>query len=430
MSTRSTPQKQLQKVQNRNMEDISKVCSDDLEMQMLVLAYIQDVREEKAGKMKPGKTSKGGASEHEQRLALEDDTAPSGPSFIINDRAELSGNQVKFANCKKQLVVELFSYCEPRTFSPAVRVDSLQLAKQLLTYGWDVEVVDATKSDTCTTRRKRDQFERMLHLYMGLGSRFRNIELVDGFVDWSRFGHYALEDVQAPLGQVKVHDKVANKHACIPSELVAGIAGIWSSKDIVCNYSYMDAKVQLPDRGELVWASLFPKVRKQLSRRISEELPAVSHAGKSPGSPMMQDSAARKTSSSVAQVALVSGPQGSGAGSFGGKPKKDDKVAKKKRGGKHIVDSKPEPPRKRIKHKSSSHPQVVQPEGAPPSPTAADVGVVVGLVGSVEIRPEAGEIPKSDPESRDSPKSDDAGDDEDAEGEESDKVNDGSVGVS
>lgn len=311
------------------------VCSDDLEMQMLVLAYIQDVRDEKAGKKKPGKTSKGGASEHDRRLALEDDTAPSGPGFIINDSAELSGKQVKFANWKKQLVVELFSYCEPRTFSSAVvRVDSLQLAKQLLTYGWDIKVMDTAKSDKCTAWRKKDQFERMRQLYMGLGSRLRNIELVDGFVDWSRFGHYALEDVQTPLGrEVKVHDKVANKHACIPSEWVAGIAGVWTLKDIVCNYSYMDAKVQLPDRGELVLASLFPKVRKQLSRRISEELSAVSHAGKSSGSPMMQDSAARKTSSSAAQVALVSGPQGSGAGSSGGKPKKDDKVAKKKRGG-------------------------------------------------------------------------------------------------
>lgn len=153
----------------------------------------------------------------------------------------------------------------------------MHLSKQLLTNGRGIECIGAGKSENCTTRRKKGQ------LFMRFGSRLDNLALLDGFVDRSRFGHHNTEDTQTGTRrEVRMQDKVANKVACAPFVFIAGGAAPWSSKDILCNYIYMDAKIKLRNGGEFILACLFRLAKKELSR-LSVELAVASHTGTSAG---------------------------------------------------------------------------------------------------------------------------------------------------
>lgn len=395
MAGKASPAKQIQKVQTKNLQLITEYCQDDLETQMLVLSYIEDLREQKSGKNRLKKS--GGAPDTGMKAVEDDEPASCGPGFAIPDSHEVSDKQVKFANWKKQLIVELFSSVEPRVFSIAVvKVDSLQLARQLLTYGWDVECIDSPKSDKCSTRKKKDLFERLRQLYMGLGSRLRSIELHDGFVDWSRHGHYSLEDIQTPAGrEVRIQDKVAGKFACIPSEIVGGHSGVWSAKDNMCNFSYNDAKIKVPSGGEFVLASLFPKVRRNRSRRMSEELAAVSHGGKQTRPASHGTVGVSPSSAQLALVDSIAKSEPAAAGSTVRKrtfsKTKDPKAASNTQG---------QPARKKKRETKPASARLAQQDGPPPSPTAADVDAAAGLgiAGGGEVQPAAGEIPQTSPD--------------------------------
>ena len=126
---------------------------------MLVINYLADVQSDREGKEKP---KKGKSKDVLPTLESEPTPDDDMPGFQIPDSAELSGKMLKFSNWKKGLVVELLAYVEPKKFSLAVRkVDSLNLARQLLCMGWDVEAFDPSKSDRITTRSKKLAFDRL-----------------------------------------------------------------------------------------------------------------------------------------------------------------------------------------------------------------------------------------------------------------------------
>lgn len=238
-----------------------------------MLTYIEESKT--ATDQKP--TKRGSKKQQQHALTIEDDPQRDGPGFDIPDSAEISGKQIKFVHWKKGLYTELFAYVEPSRFSRAVEhVDSLALAKQLMTFAWDVNCFDSARSDKCTTRKKKDLFERLRLMYNSLGRCLSNITMQDGFVDWAEQGHYGLEDLRTEMGRhVRVFDSIQKKIASVPSDMLVGSSTTFCNKDIIANYSYADAHITLADDGQLVLSSLFPKARRNLSRRISEELGAV-----------------------------------------------------------------------------------------------------------------------------------------------------------
>jgi hypothetical protein len=155
------------------------------------------------------------------------------------------------------------------------------LARQLLCMGWDVEAFDPSKSDRITTRSKKLAFDRLRSLYIGNGRLLKDVELVDGFVDFSSDGHYTIETVTASTGlEVRVTDRRQRKVAVVPNEMLQNATVGYRPKDIKLNFSYGGAYIDLPDGSSLALSNLFPKVRRVLAKKLSDELKAVATGGK------------------------------------------------------------------------------------------------------------------------------------------------------
>ena len=264
MIARMSPQKQLAKVHDKNVQQIVDAVKDDLEIQMLVINYLADMQSDREGKGKPKKSKS-----KESMLALEDSEVDDDqPGFQIPGSAELSGKSMRLTNWKKGLIVELLAYCEPKKFSLALRkVDSINLARQLFCTGWGVETFDSTKSDRITTRNKKLAFDRFRSLYIGNGRLPREVDLVDGFADFATHGHYSIETVSCSTGmEVRVTDKRQSKVALVPSEMLTNPTATYNPKDIKLNYSYAEAFIVLPDGSSLGLGNLFPKVRRVLNK--------------------------------------------------------------------------------------------------------------------------------------------------------------------
>lgn len=278
MTARFASHKQLAKVHDRNLQQIVDAVKDDLEIQMLVLNYLADVQADREGGEKPKRSKSKGSLPDPPEITTDDDT----PVFDIPSSAELSGKMMKLTNWKKQLIVELLAYVEPKKFSLALRkVDSVNLARQLFCMGFGVEAFDPSKSDRITTRNKKLAFDRLRSLYIGNGRLLREVELQDGFVDFSTHGHYSIETLNCKSAmEVRVTDKRQRKVAVVPSEMMTNLTTSYASKDIKSNYSYADAYIVLPDGSSLALGNLFPKVRRVLSKKLSDELDALAHDGK------------------------------------------------------------------------------------------------------------------------------------------------------
>jgi hypothetical protein len=114
----------MARVQQRQLQEIAEACQQDLEMQLLVLAYIAEVKAEREGKTKKGPKKSGSQAS----LALAGDKdGLDGPGFDIDEATQLSGKQLKLSAWRKGLIRELLAYCEPGAFGMhRCHVDSLQ----------------------------------------------------------------------------------------------------------------------------------------------------------------------------------------------------------------------------------------------------------------------------------------------------------------
>jgi hypothetical protein len=271
-----SPAKGLKMVAERQMKVITGRIENNVELQLLVISYLDDLELNRNGV--PGKGKKRKACE--ENKDTHDETDADEPGFKIDKDTTLNKHCSKFYGWKRNLVVELLQYVEPSIFGKhkKVKVDSLFVMKQLLEHGFDVEAFDDKSSDKPCTLNKLHCFDNLRAVYISLGRRFRNIDLVNGFVSWSSAGFFSVEDIRTDDGRkVRIGDKITDRVAAIPTDFLSGMSPtfVFTNEHINENWSWDKAALKFPCGRDLPLSSLFPKFRRQLGRKISEELGAV-----------------------------------------------------------------------------------------------------------------------------------------------------------
>ena len=280
-SSRAMAANALFKVNQQNMKIIIDACNGNLELQLLVLGYVQEHRErgknlhdcmkDKAEKRKAKPCPAAG-------LADADDEA----EIIIPEEATLPKNYKKYAGWNVRSLEELFQYCEPGTFSIAKRqLDSLQNARQVLEFGFGIKAgLSEGKTDAITNIekggiiRKKDCFDALRCLYLALGRRLRNLVIVEGNILWADQGIYKVERLQGSdeAPRTTVHNRFQDRRVEIPEDLVRGM----TMKELAVqqNFSIDCAYVLLPSGDSLFLESLFPRIQqvRALRRRLSDDL--------------------------------------------------------------------------------------------------------------------------------------------------------------
>ena len=165
-------------------------------------------------------------------------------------------------------------HCKLLGFFDAAQVDSALLARQCMEYAFDVYAVSDKDSDEPASKNKREAFEALRTLYNALGRRFKNLVIVDGFVDWFSQGHFMVRDVKCGgVRTVEVTEKITGKIATVPADMIMNVAETLTSKDVKQNYCMTRAVLNLKSIGvELPLYSLFPNVRRTVALYLSVEL--------------------------------------------------------------------------------------------------------------------------------------------------------------
>lgn len=128
------------------------------------------------------------------------------------------------------------------------------------------------------SKSKRDTFESLRQLYLANGRRFVNLSLKDGFVDWCAEGFYSICDERTQDGRkIALMDKFNRKTAVIPNEMAAGYTPKFTNGDIRDNFSWTEATLHFgKSEDHIQLFQFFPKVRRALTRKLSEEPGATS----------------------------------------------------------------------------------------------------------------------------------------------------------
>ena len=131
-------------------------------------------------------------------------------------------------------------------FFDAAQLDSALLARQCMEYAFDVRAVSDKDSDKPASKNKREAFQALRTLYNALGRRFKNLVIVDGFVDWFSQGHFMVRDVKCGgVRTVEVTEKITGKIATVPADMIMNVAETLTSKDVKHNYCMTRAVLNL-----------------------------------------------------------------------------------------------------------------------------------------------------------------------------------------
>ena len=296
MTSRTSPRKSLCKVHERNMKLIEEKCCNNLEMQVLVLSYLDDLE---ASKNKVPEPPKGNKNKKHQD-AFDEDDSPETTEIYIDPKAMLHRNNYKYSVWKKALFWELFQYCDPKRWTSARKsIDSVQLFKQCMEFGFDINCTDG-KSDKAASLNKLEVFTSLKALYKASGSRFQKVDVVDGFIDWQQCGCFSIQDQRSAEDgrSVIVTDRISGKSACVPTEFLKDHPAYkFSNKDITMNYSWKEAEMYIPGGDVLTLSQLFPKITRVLKKKLSDQLGATSPEGAA-GRPASKQSASEDSGGS------------------------------------------------------------------------------------------------------------------------------------
>ena len=207
--------KALMKTNDKNLKDIQGACTGNLELQMLVLATIDEY---KGGALM--RSAAGGAQPHAgpggmtaelvrrrtsrgRRATPGDDEAADagaggaqppagegyvdGPGFTIPaNHKPLAAHHKVYKNWSVKMFLDLFRYCEPSVFTTARKaIDSKILCRVMFTraFGLESGAVDEAESDKSTTAEYAECFEALRQLYIAHGRVFRQLTINNGSVN-------------------------------------------------------------------------------------------------------------------------------------------------------------------------------------------------------------------------------------------------------
>lgn len=200
----------LKGISEKQMKMITSRCQSSVDTQLLVIAYFDELEEKRAGTAQKKKTKGKDASQ----LMCDGPTGDDAPGCTINRDETLNRHHAQYSGWKRATTMSLCSYCEPTVFPPHKKptVDSVQVAKQVLERGWDVDTNDKT-SDRPPSLNKALQFDNLRAAYIAAGRPLKKITLRNGVVNWDIDGCYEICR-QDPTGSgqvVQLKDRVLEK---------------------------------------------------------------------------------------------------------------------------------------------------------------------------------------------------------------------------
>ena len=270
----ATPQKGMQRILDRQVKCIVERIRTDTNRQLLVLDFLDGLDAQERGE----KSQRRRAAKDDPGSEEDDEIASDEPGFDIEAGAVLSKHMMKYAGWRKILCLEVLSYCEPRIFAPTrrARIDSATHAKRFMEFGFCLNVLNESSSDRPMTKNKRECFDRLRQVYIKLGRRFRSLTFKAGRnfdVDWTSQGVYTIaESKVAGTTTVELTDKFTDKTVTLPIEWLEGCPpGFFENEKIKENWSTQRASITLPSGEELECYSLFPKLKRTLARKLSDE---------------------------------------------------------------------------------------------------------------------------------------------------------------
>ena len=264
------------------MQWLNDHLKDDIALQVITVDFVETAIAEKEGKpSEPPLKKKKTFQEEEVPEPHEDDTAP---GFTIEPTVELPRQAAKYSGWKKNLITELFAFCEPKVWSRAKKlVDSLLLLKQLMCFAFNLKCFDDKTSDKVGHKLKATVFASLHVVYLANGRRLRSVFLIDQFVDWGVEGFFSIEVVvtdtkKQDKREIRVYDKIhQSKMRVVPDDMMPRLGVTVSNRVIECNFCWEDAFIFIDEAkaSKLVFSTLFPQLKRSLARKISDELGAT-----------------------------------------------------------------------------------------------------------------------------------------------------------
>lgn len=275
---KTVQQKALDKVQQENIDAIMAEARGNLEVQVLLLSTIKDWKAQKDGTA--------AAPKRKNKSAQFDDSGDdsggrddAGPPFEIDQKLTLGRSGTRYAAWKKALFLELFHYCGGRRWNPAKKLlDSLPQLQQVFEYSFDLNISDPTRrQDRSVQTNKKATFEALAALHEAHGRRLLSIDVRDGAVEWTKQGCFSVVDTTQKDGarRIVVTDRFANRVANLPEYMLSDCQDAPLTNDnIMMKYSYQGAYLKINASDKFECHNLFPRAKRQLVRRMSDDVGA------------------------------------------------------------------------------------------------------------------------------------------------------------
>lgn len=270
----------MDRVSEKNLKFIMDEAKSSLETQLLLVNFLQEMKEAKEGKNQSTKKQKTGQLLANTNQEKEDETPETAAlGFVIPEDKALGRSGTRYSGWKKAMLLEVFAYCGGPKWSLAKRrIDSLLQCQQVFEFVFELNLTDDKRAfDRSTTTSKLGTFEALFALHQALGNRLYNMEVREGFVDWASVGFFTVEDLTTVDGrEVYIRERLSKIRKVVPEEFMPHLrSDKYSNIDIASNFSYMRAHLLLSKGNHLELHTLFPKLKRSLQRTLSEDVGAA-----------------------------------------------------------------------------------------------------------------------------------------------------------
>jgi hypothetical protein len=289
--------KSMTKINDDNLTLIARDAMGNLELQTLILGFIQDYteREQRLVLSSPSTqdpqvpvslanpTSYVQTSRLQKRGASQIFRVDDGTGDCQDGERPIPRQAKKFSGWSPKLIHEAFHFCEPKLFSLVIGNQAGKyLYRQMFERAFGLKTSDGD-SDTCKLTTKREVFTALHELYLGNGRPLRKLHYMDGGkVDWFHpaSGVYFLSvENSNPILSVAdyfVNDRMACRKVKIDPECTgAQTPDEFLQLRIGLIFSATLASI-MPKRGSKkpapMIADMFPRIVRTLRRNMSDDL--------------------------------------------------------------------------------------------------------------------------------------------------------------
>ena len=260
----------------KNLGKLRGLAEHSLEMQQLLIqtaeSYLVDKR-----KIEPS-----GSSLHQQsqakrrRSRTESADTIEDPNnlpavLVLPEGIVLRRGLHVFSAWGQRICAELLVYIEDSLRGKVEHMPKSTL-HELMEMSLDLRLFGQTL-DRIGNNNKEALFESLLATYRALGSRLRNVPIVNGVIDWKLHGHFTLDTSLGPAS-IMLHCKLLDQTITIPEDVLKNDPLAWCDIAVENNFSRYSAQIQTL-RDVYKCSMLFPRLCRTLLRRTSDVLGAA-----------------------------------------------------------------------------------------------------------------------------------------------------------